>query len=154
MAKKHLGEIVSNKKAYYDYEILESFEAGIALLGTEIKSLRGHGGSLQDSYVDILKDEAYLKNASIAPYKYGNIHNHAEKRVRKLLLHKKEIKKIKIALQEKGLTVVPLSLFFSEKGLVKLKIALARGKKLYDKREAIKEREQKKSINRILKDNI
>ncbi len=154
MAKKRPGELVSNRKAFHDYEILETFEAGIVLLGTEIKSLRDHGGSLQDAYVQVSKGQIYLKNANIAHYKYGNIHNHEEKRERKLLLHKKEIKKINTALQEKGLTAVPLGMYLSNKGFVKVKIALAKGKKLFDKRDSIKEREQKRSVDRMLKEKM
>ncbi len=147
MAKLEKGDLVSNRKARHDYELLETYEAGIALLGTEIKSLRDHGGSLQDAYVVINKDEAFLKNASIAPYKYGNVFNHDEKRERKLLLHRKEIEKIKRSVEQKGLTVVPLSMYL-KKGYIKVKIAIARGKKHYDKRQALKEREHKRAIDR------
>ncbi len=154
MAKKRPGELVSNRRAFHDYEILESFDTGIVLMGTEIKSLRDHGGSLQDAYVHVSKSEVFLKNASIAPYKYGNIHNHEEKRERKLLLHKNEIKKIQTALHEKGLTAIPLAMYLSDKGYVKVKIALGRGKKLHDKRQSIKEKEQKRSVDRLLKEKM
>lgn len=149
--KKHTSsDLVGNKKAFHSYEILEQFEAGIVLKGTEIKSLRDHGGALLESYVVIEKDEAWLINASIAPYKFGNIFNHEEKRKRKLLLHKYEIKKLKRVLAEKGLTLIALSMYL-KKGKVKVKIATARGKKLYDKRQSIKEREQNLAIKRRLK---
>jgi SsrA-binding protein len=151
MNKKSESELVSNRRAFHNYEILETFEAGIVLLGTEIKSLRNHGGSLQDAYILISKGEAILKNASIAPYQYGGVFNHPEKRERKLLLHKREIAKLKTFSDEKGLTIIPLS-FFLKNGYVKVKVGVARGKKLYDKREAIKEREQKKAIDRAKKD--
>ena len=95
MSKKNESELVSNRRARHDYEVLETFEAGIVLLGTEIKSLRNHGGSLQEAYIMISKEEAWLKNCSIAPYSFGNVFNHEEKRERKLLLHKKEIEKLK-----------------------------------------------------------
>lgn len=143
-------DLVSNRKAFHNYEILETFEAGIVLLGTEIKSLRDHGGSLQDAYVVLHHSEAWLKNASIAPYKFGNIHNHEDKRERKLLLHKREILKLKTSTEEKGLTVIPLAMYLS-KGIVKVKIAIARGKKAYDKRAAAKSREDKRAIERAMK---
>lgn len=150
MNKKNESELVSNRRARHDYEILETYVAGVSLQGTEIKSLRNHGGSLQDSFVLITKGEAWLKNSSIAPYSFGNIHNHEERRDRKLLLHKKEIEKLKRSTDQKGLTIVPLSIFLS-KGRAKVKIGVARGKKQHDKRIAIKEREQKRSIERELK---
>ncbi|MCB1106486.1 MAG: SsrA-binding protein SmpB [Chlamydiia bacterium] len=150
MTKKSESELVSNRRARHDYEILESYEAGIVLLGTEIKSLRNHGGSLQESYVVIDKMEAYLKGASIAPYSFGNIHNHEEKRDRKLLLHRKEIEKLKRSVEQKGLTIIPLAIYLA-KGRAKVKIAVARGKKQHDKRSAIKEREHKRAMERALK---
>lgn len=150
MSKKSDAELVSNRRARHDYEILETYEAGISLLGTEIKSLRNHGGSLQEAYVIIDSREAYLKGASIAPYSFGNIHNHEEKRDRKLLLHKHEIEKLKRSTDQKGLTIIPLAIYL-KKGRAKVKIGVARGKKQHDKRSAIKEREQKRSIERALK---
>jgi SsrA-binding protein len=150
MSKKKEGELVSNRKAFHDYEILESFEAGIILLGTEIKSLRDHGGSLQDAYVLVSDGDVILKGCSISPYRFGNVFNHEEKRDRKLLLHKREIAKLKNISQEKGLTLIPLS-FYLKRGYVKVKIASARGKKTYDKREALKSREHKRSMDRAMK---
>ena len=148
--KKRPGELVSNRKAFYNYEILETFEAGIVLRGTEIKSLRNHGGSLVDSYVLIKKDEMWLINSSIAPYRYGSVHNHKEKRDRKLLMHKNEISRLKRITQEKSLTMIPLS-FYLKNGIIKVKVALAKGKKLYDKRRVLKEKEDKKAIRKALK---
>jgi len=145
-----MEDLVSNRKAFHHYEILNTFEAGIILLGTEIKSLRNHGGNLQEAYVVFYKGEPHLKNASIAPYRFGSIFNHEEKRERKLLLHKREIIKLQNATQEKGLTVIPLS-FYLKKGLVKVKLGIGRGKKLYDKRAALKERELKRDVDRSLK---
>lgn len=145
-----IKELCSNRKAGFQYEILETNETGIALLGTEIKSLRDHGGSLQEAYVSIDNGELWLVNASIAPYRHGSVHNHEERRKRKLLAHKKEIIKLAVAIQEKGLTCIPLSIYL-RKGRAKVKIALAKGKKLHDKREAIKEREDTKAIQRALK---
>lgn len=150
MKRKNDSELVSNRRAYHDYHILETFEAGIALQGTEVKSLKEHAGNLQDSYVTIEKNEVWLKSASIAPYKFGTAFNHEEKRDRKLLLHHYEIEKLKKLTEQKGMTIVPLSIYL-KKGLIKVKIAAAKGKKTYDKRESIKEREQKRSIERALK---
>lgn len=140
------NELCSNKKAYFNYEITDTFEAGIKLLGTEVKSLRDHGGNLLDSYI-LLQDgyRVILKNASIAPYKMGNVHNHEEKRERLLLLHKKEIRQLKSKVTEKGFSLVPLAMYFKD-GLIKLKFGLARGKKLHDKRQSEKEKEHKSTI--------
>jgi SsrA-binding protein len=150
--KKSDSELVSNRRATHDYEILETYEAGIVLLGTEIKSLRGHGGSLQEAYILVsTSGEVILKNASIAPYKFGSIYNHEEKRERKLLLHKREIAKLKTLSQEKGLTLIPLSLYLKQ-GFVKVKVAVAKGKRAYDKRASLKEREHKRDIDRAMKE--
>lgn len=148
--QSEIKELVSNRKAGFSFEILETFETGIVLQGTEIKSLRDHGGSLQESYVSIDGGELWLVNASIAPYRFGSVYNHEEKRRRKLLMHKREITKIQAAIQEKGLTCIPLSIYL-KKGRAKVKIALAKGKKLHDKREAIKEREDDRAIKRAMK---
>lgn len=145
---KPQNELVSNRKAFHDYEILDTYEAGIILVGTEIKSLRNHGGSLQDAFVDIKGDAPWLLNASIAPYRFGNIHNHEERRPRKLLMHKNEIAKLRKQVAEKGLTLIPLAIFLNKKGFAKARIALAKGKKSYDKRAALKERESKRAIQR------
>jgi SsrA-binding protein len=144
------SELVRNRRAYHDYEILETYEAGIVLQGTEIKSLRDHGGNLAEAYVKIIREELWLIGASIAPYRFGNIYNHEERRDRKLLMHKKEIVKLKEAVQQKGLTLVPLSLYFKG-GRVKIKIGRARGKKHHDKRTAIIEREKKREMDRAIK---
>lgn len=139
-------DLCSNKKAYFNYEILETFEAGIKLLGTEVKSLKDHGGNLSDAYI-IIKDpyQVILKNASISPYKMGNIHNHEERRERFLLLHKKEIRILRAKVAEKGFTLVPISLYFKD-GHIKLKLGVAKGKKLYDKRASLKEKSDRSSI--------
>lgn len=149
MSKKN-GDLVSNRRARHDYEILETFEAGIVLKGTEIKSLRNHGGNLQEAYVRIFESEAWLIGCNIAPYRFGNIHNHEELRDRKLLLHKREIQKLKTATQEKGLTIVPLALYL-KKGYAKVTVAIARGKKSFDKRHSIKAREEKKRMEQAKK---
>lgn len=144
------GDIVSNRRATFNYEILDTLEAGIALQGTEIKSLRDHGGSLQESYIKVIDNEVWLVGCSIAPYRYGNIHNHEERRDRKLLLHKREIGRLKVSTQEKGLTLIPLA-FYWKAGRVKVKVAIARGKKNIDKREAIKERDEKRHMAKMMK---
>jgi SsrA-binding protein len=150
--KKSDADLVSNRRATHDYEILDTFEAGIVLFGTEVKSLRGHGGSLQDAYVLITDSgEALLKNASIAPYKFGSLFNHEDKRERKLLFHKREIAKLRAYSQEKGLTLIPLGLYLKN-GFVKVKVAVAKGKRSYDKRAALKEREHKRDIDRAMKE--
>src|ERR1700722_7293921 len=115
-------ELVSNRKATFNYEILETYEAGILLTGTEIKSLRDHGGSLQDAYIKVLNRELWFIGASIAPYRLGNIHNHEERRDRKLLMHKREIEKLRTATQEKGQAIIPLA-FYLKNGRVKVRNA-------------------------------
>lgn len=154
MAKdKSDAELVSNRKATHDYEVLDTYEAGIILKGTEIKSLRDHGGSLQDAYVLVSdRSEVVLKNSSIAPYRFGGVFNHEDRRDRLLLLHKREIAKIRTLSQEKGLTLIPLAMYL-KKGIVKVKIAVARGKRSYDKRASLKEKEHKRAIDRAMKDN-
>lgn len=144
------GDIVSNRRATHDYEILETFETGIVLQGTEIKSIRDNGATLQEAYVKVLKNEVWLVGCTIAPYKYGNIHNHEEKRDRKLLLHKREINRLKVATQEKGLTIIPLA-FYLKQGRIKARIALAKGKKTMDKRADIKERDAKRHMQQVVK---
>lgn len=144
------SELVSNRRAFHDYEILETFEAGIALQGTEIKSLRNGGASLQEAYVKIIKSELWLVGSTIAPYHFGNLHNHEERRDRKLLMHVREINKLKTATQEKGLTIVPLALYLKN-GKVKLRIALAKGKKNIDKRLDIKAKDEKRQMQQVLK---
>ena len=142
MAKPDAGEklIASNKKAYHDYFVLQKFEAGIALTGTEVKSLRDGKAQLKDSYVNFEAGEAFLFGAHISPYSHGNRENHDPERRRKLLLHKNEIEKLRVQLVEKRLTIVPLRLYFKG-GRVKAEIAVVRGKKLYDKRATEKKRE-------------
>jgi SsrA-binding protein len=148
--KASSGDLVSNKRATYNFEIIETYEAGIALQGTEIKSLRDHGGSLQEAYVKVLSNEVWLVGCNISHYRFGNIHNHEEKRDRKLLMHKREIAKLKEAVQEKGLTLIPLA-FYLKNGRVKIKIAIAKGKKNIDKRETIKERDEKRHMQKMIK---
>jgi SsrA-binding protein len=142
---------IKNKKAYHDYEILEKYEAGIALKGTEVKSLREGKANLRDAFVRIENGEAFLFNAYIAPYSHGNLFNHEPTRKRKLLLHKSEIKRLFGKSQEKGLTIIPLRMYFNDKGKVKVEIALVKGRKKYDKREAIKRRELEREAQKAMK---
>ena len=144
---------IKNKKAYFDYEILEEYEAGIVLKGTEIKSIRAGKANLKDSYAIIRNNEVFLLNTHISHYEQGNIFNHDETRTRKLLLHKKEILKIKEALEQKGLTLIPLKLYFKE-NYAKIILGLAKGKKLYDKRESIKKRDNLIEIKREIKNRF
>jgi len=149
--KPHYQDLVSNKKATFEYEILETFEVGIVLVGTEIKSLRANGGSLQESYVTVDdKGQLLLIACNIAPYRFGSYCNHEEKRKRVLLAHKREIRKIEEAITRKGLTAVALSLYLKN-GRAKVKIAICRGKKMHDKRAAIQDRDQKREVARNMK---
>ena len=147
-----MSDLAKNRKAFHDYEILDTFEAGLCLKGTEIKSMRSGGTSLQESYVKILKNEIWLIGAHIAPYKFGNVHNHDERRDRKLLMHRREIDRLKATTQEKGLTLVPIAIYLS-KGKAKLKIGLAKGKKSADKRNALKERDEKRRMDRAIRNS-
>lgn len=143
--------IVTNKKAAYDYFILSKYEAGIVLQGSEIKSIRNHAVNLKDSYVVIKNQEVFILNMHIAEYSHGNLFNHDPFRTRKLLLHKKEILKMQLKIKQEGFILIPTKLYFNEKGKVKVEIALAKGKKLYDKRETIKQREQKRELQKNYK---
>lgn len=142
--------VSTNRKAYHDYFIQETFEAGIVLLGTEVKSLRDGKANLKDSHVVIKGDEAFLLNCHISPYTHGNLQNHDPLRTRKLLLHKREINKLWGALSQQGLTLIPLKIYF-KKGKAKVEIGLAKGKRKYEKREAIKEKEADREMQRYLK---
>ncbi len=141
---------INNKKAYHDYFILETYEAGIVLQGTEIKSIRVNGANIKDSYAIVKNGEVFLLNMHISHYEQGNIFNHDETRTRKLLLNKKEIKKIKDKIDLEGNTLVPLKLYFKN-GKAKILIGIAKGKKNYDKRETIKERDIKREIAKDFK---
>jgi SsrA-binding protein len=145
------GDLVSNKVAYHNYEVLDTFEAGIKLFGTEVKSLRDGGGSLQDNYISIIKGEPFLLQSYISKYKFGNLFNHEERRERKLLLHKSEISKLRKQNEEKGLTLVALAMYLNKTGYVKVKVGVCKGKKLYDKRSDLKKKDQQREINRALK---
>lgn len=144
-------EIVStNKKARFNYEIIEKIEAGISLKGTEVKSVRNKNVSIGESYAQIKENEVFLHNLHISPYEQGNRENHDPIRVRKLLLHKQEIKKLVSKIQLKGLSLVPLSIYI-RKGKIKIELAVGRGKRLIDKRESIKKKTIEREIDRIVK---
>ena len=142
---------ITNRRATFDYEIVESFTAGIVLTGTEIKSIRLGKAGLSDTYCMVENGELWLKGMYIAEYSYGSYNNHATHRDRKLLLNRKEINRIAKACQQPGYSIVPLRLFINENGYAKVEISIARGKKQYDKRQSIKEREDKRSMSRMLK---
>jgi len=151
MRKEKLSNNISikNKRATFDYELLETFTAGIVLTGTEIKSIRLGKVSLVDTYCIVERKELWVKNMYIAEYFYGTYNNHSARRDRKLLLNRKEIKKIDVAAKNSGFTVIPVRLFLNERGLVKVVIAIAKGKREYDKRNAIRERDDKREIGKI-----
>ncbi len=139
---------IRNKRASFEFELLERFIAGIQLLGTEIKSLREGKASIADSFCLLENDELFVRNMNIQEYAFGNINNHQPLRQRKLLLHKREIAKIEGKLKNVGLTLIPTLLFINEQGIAKLEIALAKGKKLHDKRHTLKDREVKRELDR------
>ncbi|MCH4896573.1 SsrA-binding protein SmpB [Marinilabiliaceae bacterium JC040] len=142
---------IRNKRASFDYEFIEKFTAGIVLAGTEIKSIRAGKASLVDSFCYFANNELWTKGIHISEYKFGSYYNHIEKRDRKLLLNRKELDKIERKVKESGLTIVPVKLFISDKGYAKLIIALAKGKKTYDKRETLKTKDAKRDMDRARK---
>ena len=142
---------IKNKRATFDYELLETFTAGIVLTGTEIKSIRLGKASLVDTYCYFVKHELWVKNMYIAEYFYGSYNNHNARRERKLLLSKKELRKMERAIKDTGFTIVPVRMFINEKGLAKLVIALAKGKKQYDKRQSLREKDDKRDMDRMFK---
>ena len=148
---KDISISISNRKARFDYELLEVFTAGIQLQGTEIKSLRAGNANLAEAYCYVQQSEVWITGMYIAEYQYGSYMNHDPKRLRKLLLNKKEINKISSALQNVGITIVPLKLYITDKGWAKIDIALAKGKKLHDKREDLKQKDDKRQMDRALK---
>lgn len=148
----HTSSIVlKNKRATFDYELIDKYTAGIQLYGTEIKSIREGKASLVDSYCVFNNDELWVKNLHISEYKFGSFSNHEVRRERKLLLNRKELNKIFKATRETGLTITTVKLFINEKGMAKLEIAVAKGKKDYDKRNSLKEKEDKRTMDRVMK---
>jgi SsrA-binding protein len=146
--------VASNKKAYFNYEIIESLEAGIALLGSEVKSMREGRVSLKDSYAEIRNGEVYLLHMNISPYEQANIFNHEPLREKKLLLHRQEIKRLIGKIREKGYTLIPTKVLFNEKGRVKVEVSLAKGKRTYEKKRAIKERDLEREVRAELKKRL
>ncbi len=142
---------IKNRRAYFDYEILERFVAGIQLFGTEIKSIRESKAGLTDTYCLFIGQELWVKNMHIAEYTFGSYNNHVPKRDRKLLLQKKELQKLSRLTKESGKTMVPLRLFINERGLAKVEIALCQGKHTYDKRQTLKEKDDKREMARVMK---
>jgi len=142
---------IKNKKAYFEYHLLDTYVAGIRLLGTEIKSIREGKANINDSFCTFFDDGLYIRNMHIAEYSHGSFYNHEAKRDRQLLLNKKELKKLQTKSEEKGFTIIPLRIFISKRGFAKVEIALAQGKKDFDKRETIKERDTKRELARVLK---
>ena len=145
--------IAKNRKAFHEYEVMDRFDAGLVLTGTEVRSLRDNHCQLTDSFILIRGGEAWLNNLHITPFLNGNINNVDPDRRRKLLLHKKEILQLEKAVQEKGMAIIPIELFFSKNALVKVKIAIARGKKLHDKRASAAKRDSDREIARAMKEN-
>jgi SsrA-binding protein len=148
--KPAIKVVAENRRARHEYELLEFYEAGIELSGTEVKSMRQGKANLQDSFARVEDGQMWLYNCHVSPYDHGNRFNHDPVRKRRLLLHKKEIEKIKARMAEKGLTLVPLKMFF-KRNWVKVDLALARGKHLYDKRESIAKRDNKRQLDRLVK---
>ena len=150
--KRGKEQIAKNRKALHEYDILETFEAGIELTGTEVRSLRENHCQMTDCFALIRGEQAWLNNLHIPPYSHGNIANPDPDRKRRLLLHKKEIRYLQEKVKEKGLALVPLSLYFNANSLVKVELALARGRKLYDKRAKEAERDTQREIDRVMKE--
>ncbi|MBC8204872.1 MAG: SsrA-binding protein SmpB [FCB group bacterium] len=153
MKDKDKKLVAKNRRAFHDYEVMERLEAGLALQGTEVKALREGRCNLKDSYAEIRRGEIFLVKMHIGEYSAGNIFNHEPERPRKLLLHRREIKKLSVKVSEKGFTLIPLSVYFT-RGLAKVEIGLVRGKRQYDKRKAIEERDRKRDMEREVKERI
>lgn len=149
--KDKQGSVAVNKKAYRNFELVEKFEAGMSLLGTEVKSLRAGQADLKGSYARVENEQCWLVGASIAQYQRAGQSLHEPMRKRKLLLHKSELRRMRVKLEQRGFTLVPLRIYFNDKGLAKIEVALARGKRQYDKRKAITERTQKRDVDRDMK---
>lgn len=143
--------LANNKKAFHEYHILEKIEAGVSLKGTEVKSIKDGKVNIKESYLEINKGEVFIHGMHVSPYKEGNIYNEDPLRVRKLLMHQKEIQKFYKEITQSGTTMVPLKVYVNDKGLIKIEVALAKGKKLYDKRESLKEKDASRQIDRALK---
>lgn len=148
--KEHAIEIV-NRKADFEYKFIDTVEAGIKLVGTEIKSIRKGNANLRDAYCFFRKGELYIKSLFISEYEHGNLHNHETRRLRKLLLKRNQLRKLEKQVKERSYTIVPIRLYVNDRGFAKIEIALAQGKKVYDKRESIKQKDVKRDLDRIKK---
>ena len=144
--------VAENRRARFEYFLEDFFEAGIALTGTEVKSLRFGEGSIAESYAEVKDGQVWLVNANVPEYNFGNRFNHEPKRPRKLLLHERQIEKMKTGVSREGMTLIPLSIYFNARGRAKVELALAKGKKLHDKRETVKARDWKRDQQRLLRD--
>ncbi len=151
MKSEKVQRIATNRRARFEYELTDKLEAGMVLVGTEVKSMRAGGVNMSDAYVSVRNGEAWLNSLYVAPFEKGNRNNHEPTRPRKLLLHAREIGRLARGMDEKGLTVVPLELYFKD-GIAKCRIALAKGKKMHDKRESVAERQVKRDLDRQLKE--
>ncbi|MBB5687345.1 SsrA-binding protein SmpB [Sphingobium boeckii] len=144
--------VAENRRARYEYFLEEFFEAGIALTGTEVKSLRFGEGSIAESYAEVKDSQVWLVNANVPEFSHGNRHNHEPKRPRKLLLHEREVNKMRVAVQREGMTLIPMAVYFNSRGRAKVELALAKGKKIHDKRDTEKARDWKREQGRIMRD--
>lgn len=144
--------LASNRKARFQYFFLDKYKAGIMLMGTEVKSAKNNGISMSDAYCVFKNNELWVRHLHIAPYKQGGVYNHEMKRPRKLLLQRRELRKLQAKLKERGLTIVPTEVFVDERGLIKIEIALAKGKKAFNKKDSIREKDMKRSMDRELRD--
>jgi len=142
---------IKNRKASFEYQFIDKYVAGIMLLGTEIKSIRNNQANISDAHCIFIEDELFVKNLHIAEYSNGGRSNHEPKRARKLLLNRQELRKMLVKVKQKGMSIIPIRLFINEKGKAKLEIALAKGKKIYDKRESIKKKDMEREIERVQK---
>lgn len=142
---------IRNKRAGFDFEIIQSFEAGIMLTGSEIKSIRDGGGSINEAFCLLRDEELYIKNMNIPEYSHGSYSNHEPTRLRKLLLKKRELERITAKIKEKGFSIIPVRVFINERGFAKIEVALARGKKKFDKRDSLKQKETKREMDRVMK---
>ncbi len=151
MSLKFKSIVIHNKKASFEYHLLQTYTAGIMLTGTEVKSIREGKASLSEAFCLLTNGELWVKNMHISEFKQGSYNNHEPKRLRKLLMNKSELKKIESKLKEKGTTLIPVQLYFNERGFAKLDISLARGKKTFDKREDLKKKDQEREIRKVVR---
>lgn len=149
-SKNNLTPEIKNKRGSFEYELVDTFVAGVMLNGTEVKSIRQGKANLADAFCVFKKDDLFIRNLHISEYSHGSDNNHDPLRVRKLLLNKRELNKLSAKVKERGLTIIPIRMFFNERGLCKIEIALAKGKKSFDKRDSIKDRDNKREVQRVM----